>query len=166
MADLGMNDRIKKLRKLSVETQPRIYMERAVLETEAYEMYEGKVSIPELRALTLKHIFSNKTLYIGDGELIVGEKGDYPQAAPSFPELCCHTLEDMHNMNDRKVVNFSVTEEDLKIQEEKIIPYWQERTMRKKILDSMTDEWKEAYAAGTVMETATTYGVQESVLEP
>ena len=73
MADLGMNDRIKKLRKLSVETQPRIYMERAVLETEAYEMYEGKVSIPELRALTLKDIFSNKTLYIGDGELIVGE---------------------------------------------------------------------------------------------
>ena len=92
MADLGMNDRIKKLRRLSVETQPRIYMERAVLETEAYEMYEGKVSIPELRALTLKHIFSNKTLYIGDGELIVGEMGDYPQAAPSFPELCCHTL--------------------------------------------------------------------------
>ena len=152
MADLGMNDRIKKLRKLSVETQPRIYMERAVLETEAYEMYEGKVSIPELRALTLKHIFSNKTLYIGDGELIVGEKGDYPQAAPSFPELCCHTLEDMHNMNDRKVVNFSVTEEDLKIQVEKIIPYWQERTMRKKILDSMTDEWKEAYAAGIFTE--------------
>ena len=152
MADLGMNDRIKKLRKLSVETQPHIYMERAVLETEAYEMYEGKVSIPELRALTLKHIFSNKTLYIGDGELIVGEKGDYPQAAPSFPELCCHTLEDMHNMNDRKVVNFSVTEEDLKIQEEKIIPYWQERTMRKKILDSMTDEWKEAYAAGIFTE--------------
>ena len=152
MADLGMNDRIKKLRKLSVETQPRIYMERAVLETEAYEMYEGKVSIPELRALTLKHIFSNKTLYIGDGELIVGEKGDHPQAAPSFPELCCHTLEDMHNMNDRKVVNFSVTEEDLKIQEEKIIPYWQERTMRKKILDSMTDEWKEAYAAGIFTE--------------
>ena len=53
----GMNDRIKKLRKLSVETQPHIYMERAVLETEAYKMYEGKVSIPELRALVLKHVF-------------------------------------------------------------------------------------------------------------
>ena len=47
----GMNERIKKLRKLSVETQPHIYMERAVLETEAYQMYEGKVSVPELRRL-------------------------------------------------------------------------------------------------------------------
>ena len=37
-----------------METQPHIYIERAVLETEAYQMYEGKVSIPELRALTLK----------------------------------------------------------------------------------------------------------------
>ena len=152
MQERGMNDRIRRLRKLSVETQPHIYIERAVLETEAYQMYEGKVSVPELRALVLKHIFTHKKLYIGDGELIVGEKGDYPQAAPTFPELCCHTLEDMHNMNDRKVVNFSVTQEDLKTQEEKIIPYWQDRTMRKKILDSMTDEWKEAYAAGIFTE--------------
>ena len=148
----GMNERIRKLRKLSVETQPHIYMERAVLETEAYQMYEGKVSVPELRALTLKHFFSNKKLYIGDGELIVGEKGDYPQSAPTFPELCCHTLEDMHNMNDRKVVNFTVTEEDLKTQEEKIIPYWTGRSMRERILNSMTEEWREAYAAGIFTE--------------
>ena len=32
--------------------------------------------------------------------------------------------------------------------------------------DAFNNFWKEAYAAGTVMETATTYGVQESVLEP
>ena len=148
----GMNDRVRRLRKLSVETQPHIYIERAVLETEAYQMYEGKVSIPELRALTLKHIFSHKKLYIGDGELIVGEKGDHPQSAPTFPELCCHTLEDMHNMHGRDVVNFTVTEEDLKIQEEKIIPYWEGRSMRQKILGSMTEEWREAYAAGVFTE--------------
>lgn len=152
MQERGMNDRIRKLRKQSVETQPHIYMERAVLETEAYKMYEGKVSVPELRALVLKHFFSKKKLYIGDGELIVGEKGDYPQSAPTFPELCCHTLDDMHNMNDREVVNFTVTGEDLKIQEEQIIPYWEDRSMRHKILNSMTDEWKEAYEAGIFTE--------------
>ncbi len=46
----GMNERIRKLRKESTTTQPHIYMERAVLETEAYKMYEGTVSVPELRA--------------------------------------------------------------------------------------------------------------------
>lgn len=152
MKERGMNDRIKRLRKESVETQPHIYMERAVLETEAYKKYEGTVSIPELRALVLKHFFSNKTISIGPDELIVGEKGDGPQSAPTFPELCCHTLEDMHNMNDRKIVNFSVTQDDLKIQEETIIPYWENRSTRHKILNSMTDEWKEAYAAGIFTE--------------
>ena len=115
-------------------------------------MYEGTVSVPELRALVLKHFFSNKKISIGENELIVGEKGDGPQSAPTFPELCCHTLEDMHTMNDRKIVNFSVSPEDLKIQEEMIIPFWENRSTRHKILNSMTEEWKEAYAAGIFTE--------------
>ena len=44
----GMNERIRKLRKQSLETEPHIYMERAKLETEAYMMYEGSVSVPAL----------------------------------------------------------------------------------------------------------------------
>ena len=33
------------------------------------------------------------------------------------------------------------------------------------LTDAFNAFWKEAYAAGTVMEVATTYGVQESVIE-
>ena len=117
----GMNERIQKLREQSVNAVPHIYMERADLETDAYIKYEGSVSVPEMRALAFKHFMANKTLCINEGELIVGEKGDSPQSAPTFPELCCHTLEDMHVMNDRDLISFKVTEEDLKLQEEKII---------------------------------------------
>ena len=92
----GMNDRIRRLRKQSVETQAHIDMERARLFTEVYRQYEGTVSVPELRAMCLKHYFTHKTLCINPGELIVGEKGDGPQAAPTFPELCCHTVQDLH----------------------------------------------------------------------
>lgn len=148
----GMNERIRKLRKQSLETEPHIYMERADLETDAYMMYEGSVSVPELRALAFKHFMANKTLCINDGELIVGEKGDGPQAAPSFPELCCHTVEDMKIMNARDLIYFRVTEEDLKLQEEKIIPFWEKRSVRHKILANMSQEWKDAYAAGIFTE--------------
>ncbi len=148
----GMNERIRKLRKQSLETEPHIYMERADLETDAYMMYEGSVSVPELRALSFKHFMEHKTLCINDGELIVGEKGDGPQAAPSFPELCCHTVEDMKIMNARDLIYFRVTEEDLKLQEEKIIPFWEKRSVRHKILANMTEEWKNAYAAGVFTE--------------
>ncbi|MEY8353569.1 trans-4-hydroxy-L-proline dehydratase [Lachnospiraceae bacterium 54-53] len=148
----GMNKRIQDLRKMSMETPAHIDMERAKLFTEAYREWEGSVSIPELRALALKHYFTNKTLYIGQGELIVGEKGDAPQATPTFPELCCHTVEDLHVMNDRELINFRVKEEDYVFQEKEIIPYWQKRSIRQKILAHMSEEWKMAYHAGIFTE--------------
>lgn len=148
----GMNDRIKRLRAESVNTVPHIYMERAELVTDAYKKYEGSVSIPELRALSFKHFMENKTLCINAGELIVGEKGDGPQAAPSFPELCCHSLEDMQVMNDRDLICFKVADKDFKTQEDTIIPFWEKRSMRNKILDAMSEEWKECYGAGIFTE--------------
>lgn len=152
MEKRGMNERIQALRELSVSTQPHIDMERAKSETETYKKYEGQLSVPELRGQVLYDYFASKTLYIGDGELIVGEKGDSPQASPTFPELCCHTVEDMHVMNDRELINFTVQEEDFAVQEEVMIPYWDKRCIRNKILRQMTPEWKKAYECGIFTE--------------
>jgi len=127
-------------------------MERALLETEAYKMHEGKVSVPELRALAFKHIMESKTLWIGDGELIVGEKGSAPQSAPSFPEICCHTMEDLKVMNERDLIFFRVAPEDFKAQEDTIIPYWKDRALRDRLLAAMTPEWKDSYNAGIFTE--------------
>lgn len=148
----GINDRVRALRKQSVETQAYIDMERARLFTEVYREYEGSLSVPELRAMGLKHYFANKTLCINEGELIVGEKGCGPQAAPTFPELCCHTVQDLHVMNDRKLINFRVTEEDCRYQEQEMIPFWEKRSIRHRILEHMTPEWKAAYNSGIFTE--------------
>lgn len=148
----GSTERVRRLREESLNTQPRIYMERAVLETEAYEQYEGTVSVPELRALTLRHFFERKSICIHRGELIVGEKGDGPQSAPTFPELCCHTLEDMRIMDQRELIRFAVTQQDLQIQKEKIIPFWERRSIRHRILNSVSEAWKAAYECGIFTE--------------
>lgn len=152
MEERGMNERIKKLRRESTETQAYIDMERARYFTETYKEHEGEVSVPELRAMGLKNYFAKKTISIHDGELIVGEKGCGPQASPTFPDLCCHTVEDLHIMNDRELINFKVTEEDCEYQEKEMIPYWEKRSMRHKILAHMTPEWKAAYGAGIFTE--------------
>ena len=55
----GSTERTRRLRAESMSTQPHIYIERAVLETEAYKMYEGTCSVPELRAKSLLHFFKN-----------------------------------------------------------------------------------------------------------
>lgn len=148
----GMNERIQKLREVSVTTPVHIDLERAKIETDFYKENDGKYSIPVMRAMVLKEYFTNKTLYLGDGELIVGEKGKDPQASPTFPELCCHSVEDMVVMSERELVSFKTTEEDRKLQAEEIIPYWTGRSMREKILARMTPEWKECYSAGMFTE--------------
>ena len=94
-----MNDRIAKLREMSLNVKPSISLERARLYTEAYHLYADEYSIPEMRALALKHYMTYRKLSINEGELIVGEKGPQLQTSPTFPELCCHTVEDLKIMN-------------------------------------------------------------------
>lgn len=148
----GSTPRTQQLRLESVSTQPILDMERALYFTEAYQRHEGTVSKPVLRALALKHYLTHKTLWLGDKELLVGEKGKAPQSAPTFPDLCCHSLEDMRVINSRALIGFSVTEEDLTLQAEKILPYWEERALRNRILEAMTPEWRACYTSGIFTE--------------
>ena len=148
----GMNERVRKLRKQSMEAVPHIDIERAKLITEAYKKYEGSVSIPELRAIAFKYYMENRTLCINEDELIVGEKGDSPQASPTFPELCCHTLEDMDVMDSRDIIFFKVDDNTREFHKEEIIPYWENRSLRHKILNNIGDEWKRCYEAGIFTE--------------
>lgn len=55
-------------------------------------------------------------------------------------------------MDARDLIYFRVSEEDLKVQEETIIPFWEKRSIRHKILENMSEEWKDAYAAGIFTE--------------
>ena len=150
--DRGCTERVKRLRRVSHGTEPHLDLERAKIETEVYKKYEGTVSTPVLRAMVLKEYFSRKTLYLADDELIVGEKGKDPQCSPTFPELCCHTLEDMKVMNERKLVGFHVSPEDFELQEKEIIPYWKGKATRDRLLASMTDEWRAYYEVGMFTE--------------
>lgn len=147
-----MNERVKKLRQQSVETVPCISIERARLVTEAYREYSGKVSIPMLRALTFKHLMENKTVCINPDELIVGERGPAPQATPTYPELCCHSLEDLDIIDKRDKIFFRVSDEVREIQRDVIIPYWKGRSMRDIIFSHMSDEWIDCYNAGIFTE--------------
>ncbi len=147
-----MTDRVKKLREESLSATPRLSMERARIETETYKKYEGTLSVPELRARCLYEYNARRTLWLGDGELIVGEKTEAPAAAPTFPELCCHTVEDILTMGRREQISFASTEDDIAFQRDVVIPFWESRQMRSRILGAMTDEWRDAYAAGIFTE--------------
>ena len=146
-----MNQRVAQLRQSSLDAKPTISTERAELMTEFYKN-APMVSTPVLRALSFKYLMERKTVCINDGELIVGERGPAPKATPTYPELCCHSLEDLDILDTRKKIPFAVSEQAKKIYAEKIIPAWRGRSMRDRIFDQMTPEWIAAYDAGIYTE--------------
>jgi trans-4-hydroxy-L-proline dehydratase len=146
-----MNDRVGILRQQSLELKPWLSIERAKLITE-FEKNCTELSVPVRRALALQYILERKTIYIGDGELIVGERGPFPKGTPTFPELCCHSLEDLEILNSREKTSYSVAEEAHRVQAEEVIPFWQGRSIRDQIFREMTAEWKDAYEAGIFTE--------------
>lgn len=147
-----MNSRIARLREKSLTVKPFIDIERAQLITEAYQKYQGRVAIPILRALAFKHLLENKTITIDQDELIVGERGCAPAATPTYPELCCHTLEDLEIIDQREKISFQVSPEVRKVQKEEIIPFWQERSIRHQIFSMMDENWLDSYDAGIFTE--------------
>lgn len=148
-----MNEKIKLLRDKSLNTEETISIERAKLLTDFYSSGEAeKCSVPVARAKSFKYILEHKELYLGDDELIVGERGPSPKATPTYPELCTHSLDDFDILHNREKISFKVSEETKKFQEEIIIPFWSGRSIRDRIFYEMDEQWKDAYYAGVFTE--------------
>ncbi|MGB8781222.1 MAG: trans-4-hydroxy-L-proline dehydratase [Candidatus Bathyarchaeia archaeon] len=148
-----MNERVRKLREQSIKTKPYITAERAVLVTGFYERgVASQLSEPVRRALAFKHVLENKKIYVGQEELIVGERGPAPKAVSTYPEICCHSLEDLEILSTRKKTPYAVNEETKRTYKEKIIPFWKGRSIRETIFSEMSQEWKTAYQAGVFTE--------------
>lgn len=150
--DGGMNDRIKRLHQESLDTPATLSIERALIETAFYKENYGKYPIAILRAKNFYEICKKKTLYIGKDELIVGERGPLPKAVPTFPELTCHSVEDLHVLNTRELQPYLISQEDIDIYEKEVIPYWAGKTQRERIFNHVSKEWEEAYHAGVFTE--------------
>ena len=147
-----MNERIERLRKESFETFPSISIERALLTTEFYMENDGKYPSPVIRALNFKNLCEKKTIYIGVDELIVGERGPAPKAVSTFPELNCHTARDLEILNTRPMTGYRVNGEDIRLYTEKVIPYWEGRTVRDRVFSNLPEEWLALYEAGCFTE--------------
>ena len=146
-----MTDRVARLRQRSVSARPSISVERARLLTQFYST-DATASPVLRRAKALAYLMRNKAIYIGDDELIVGERGPEPAATPTYPELTCHSLEDLQILNSREKTSYSVSPEVMEEYKNVIIPFWSGRSMRDLIFQEMTPEWKDAYDAGIFTE--------------
>ncbi|MBM4035639.1 MAG: glycyl radical protein [Planctomycetes bacterium] len=147
-----MTERTARLRQASLDARPCISEERALLMTDFCQANEGKLSPPMMRARSFLHLCQHKAVWLGPDELIVGERGQRPKAVPTYPELTCHSLQDLDILHSRPKTCYAVSGECRRAYEERLIPYWRGRSMRDRIFAAVSPEWKDAYDAGIFTE--------------
>jgi pyruvate formate-lyase/glycerol dehydratase family glycyl radical enzyme len=147
-----MTPRTQALRRRSLDTRPSISAERGLLVTRFYRENDGRWSVPVMRARSFLNLCEEKTIHLGEGELIVGERGPAPKAVPTFPELTCHSLEDMRILDSRPKTSYAVASDVIEAYEREVIPYWHGRSLRDRLFATLPLEWHSLYQAGLFTE--------------
>ena len=137
----SLTERMQAFREEVLDEKPYVDAERAVLATEAYEENKNQPRVM-MRALMLKKILENMSIYIEDKTLLAGNQATKNRNAPVFPE---YTLEfilnelDLFEKRDGDV--FYITEET-KDQLRSIAPFWQNNNLRARGEALLPDEVK------------------------
>ncbi len=140
------SERIKKLRECILNKTPSVCIERARYFTKAYKENEDK-PIYIKRAKAVEKTLENMSIYIKDGELIVGNQSFDERTAPIFPEYAVQWIEDelkeYGNFNKREGDNFYINEKNIDELLE-IVQYWKGKTLKDKCYGIMPEEIKKA----------------------
>lgn len=141
--------RIKSLRDRVLDTKSSVCTERASFYTEVYKNNEEKPVLIK-RALALEETLKKMTIYIDEGELIVGNHSSRLNAAPFFPEYAVEwMLKELDEFDKRPGDAFYLTE-NTKQEIRKICPFWEGRTTLDKGYALMPDEYKEVHSTGII----------------
>jgi formate C-acetyltransferase len=107
---------------------------------------------PIQRALAFKAICERKTVYIGCDDLIVGERGSGPKITATFPELTCHSVEDLQTLRSRPMTSYDVDDATIEAYRTTVIPFWRGTCVRDRAFATLPAEWLALYEAGVFTE--------------
>ncbi|MCK5137725.1 MAG: glycyl radical protein [Bacteroidales bacterium] len=109
-----VTERIWALREKVLSTKPSVCTERAKFYTQIYQENDDQPVIIK-RALALEKTLNEMTVFIDDGELIVGNQSSQHRAAPIFPEYAVDWLpREMDELDKRPGDAFFITVEHKK----------------------------------------------------
>ena len=143
-----MSVRTSELRDRLLDTVPSICPERARIFTEAMKESEGQPIVLR-RAEAFAQVLAQMSIYVREGELIVGNQAQKPRAAPVFPEYSVgwivkefegdpyHTWERPNDVYEY--------DEDTKKQILSTIEYWQGKTLYETVRSLIPEEARQAW---------------------
>jgi formate C-acetyltransferase len=147
-----VSKRIQRLREKVLSAKPSVCTERAKFYTTVYKNNEDKPVIIK-RALALEKTLKEMTIFIDEGELIVGNHSSQLRAAPIFPEYAVDWLpEEMNDLDKRPGDAFFITEEHKKELVE-IADWWKGKVLYDKGRALMTQELRDIHDAAIIKAT-------------
>ena len=124
-----LTDRMQSFREEVLDEKPYIDAQRAVLATRAYQENRNQPRVM-VRALMLREILENMSIYIEDKTLIAGNQAQKNCNAPIFPEYTLEfVLNELDTFEKRDGDVFYITEET-KQQLRDIAPFWENNNLR------------------------------------
>lgn len=120
---MSVSNRGHLLKKHVMSFPPSISSERAEIISEYYRHHDDEPIIIK-RAKALDAILNNKTIYINEHELIVGNQAPIPRCAEIYPEFSTNwILDELQDFDRRETSSFQI-DNKTKLTLKEVLPYW------------------------------------------
>ena len=124
-----LSERMQCFRNEVLNEKPYVDAERAVLVTDVYKKHQNQPRVM-LRALMLKEILENQTIYIENNTLIAGNQATKNRNAPVFPEYTMKFIMDELDLFEKRDGDVFYITEETKQQLREIAPFWENNNLR------------------------------------
>jgi len=139
--------RIQAIRESLLHTPPGICPERVRYYTQAYQQFEFDSPIIK-RAKALSLYLKEKSLFLGEHDLLPGYASSHPRWAPVFPEYSWQwVFEELDRFENRRYDKFIISPQS-KEELREILPWWRGRSTYESILAQQPEFVKEASRIG------------------
>ncbi|MBN1837803.1 MAG: pyruvate formate-lyase, partial [Spirochaetales bacterium] len=151
-----MTHRTQELREGLFDHIPAICPERAVIFTNSMKASEGQ-PIVKRRAQSLYEVLDKMTIFVREGELLVGNQASSVHAAPVFPEYSTDWIVDEfegkpYHFAERPCDQFTYTAE-AKAQILETIAYWENKTLIKNVWSQLPEPARRAWEINAIDDT-------------
>lgn len=124
-----MNSRLEHLKEEILSAEPRLCLERARIYTKVYQENEN-LPIVRKRALAFRKTLEESSIYIMQGELIVGNTASKPKYAAIFPEYAVEWIfNEIDSIDSRPAESYGATPE-MKAEIKELCSWWKGRTLQ------------------------------------
>jgi formate C-acetyltransferase len=142
LAKPASTERTKRLKDRAISVLPELCPERGAIVTEVYKNTEGEPQIIR-RAKAFKEVLERMTIYIREGELVVGNEVSTPRGGAFFPETTSIWVdEELDTFENRSVDRFVTSSETKRIIRE-VLPYWKGKTVEDRARAIMPDQTRD-----------------------